>query len=65
MHLKHLRKRNTSRRFLISISRARPSVGRVLGNHGLHDPVPSKSDKSKKDPVEGAVFLRQVPCLGI
>ena len=42
---------------MIMISRIIPSVWSVLRSHGPQDPNQSKSNKSKKDPIEGVTFL--------
>ena len=42
-----------------------PSVWSVPWSHGPQDPNQSKSNKSKKDPIEGITFLIQAVCLVI
>lgn len=45
---------------MIVISRIIPDAWSVLQSHGPQDPNQSKSNKSKKDPVERVTFLSKV-----
>lgn len=48
---------------MIIISRIIPSFWNVLWSHGPQDPNDSKSNKSKRQPVERVPFLSQVALL--
>ena len=59
LHLKPLRTHKLTEGYCVSYKQDNSNLDAVW-SHCPQDPNQSKSNKSKKDPIEGVIILRQV-----